>query len=282
MPSLYVTDLDGTLIRDDLTLSPFSRARLTELLNDGAAITIATARSIVSLTAILGDLPFRLPIVEFNGSYLSDYHTRRHLVVNAIEPDVATETYRRVRAAGMRPFISAFDGANDLLFYREISNPGENAYLRERQSFSDRRLRQVPDLEPCLSHKVICLTMIDREERVRAVQDDLQGVVGNRLVYTIYAYRYFSGWHFFTVHDAKATKDQGIRALQEGWGFQGWPLVVFGDDVNDMPMFRIASRAVAVRNAIPEVKALAHEVIGTNEEDSVLRWISADHAKGRG
>ncbi|HET6487607.1 MAG TPA: HAD hydrolase family protein, partial [Spirochaetia bacterium] len=106
--------------------------------------------------------------------------------------------------------------------------------------------------------------------------------VGNRLVYTIYAYRYFPGWHFFTVHDAKATKDQGIRALQEGWGFQGWPLVVFGDDVNDMPMFRIASRAVAVRNAIPEVKALAHEVIGTNEEDSVLRWISADHAKGRG
>ncbi len=278
MQSLYVTDLDGTLIRDDLTLSEFSRARLTALLNDGAAITIATARSIVSLTAILGDLPFRLPIVEFNGSYLSDYHTRRHLVVNAIDPAVATETFRRVQATGMHPFVSAFDGTSDLLFYREITNPGENAYLNERQSFSDRRLRQVPDLLPCFSHQVICLTMIDKEERVREVQQELQAVLGNRLVYTIYAYRYFPGWHFFTVHDAKATKDQGIRTLQEGWGFKDWPLVVFGDDVNDMAMFRIASRAVAVRNAIPDVKRLAHEVIGSNEEDSVMRWISEHHA----
>ncbi|HUJ74604.1 MAG TPA: HAD hydrolase family protein, partial [bacterium] len=114
--------------------------------------------------------------------------------------------------------------------------------------------------------------------RVREVQQELQAAFGERLVYTIYAYRYFPGWHFFTVHDVRATKDQGIRALQEGWGLQGLPLVVFGDDVNDMAMFRIASRAVAVRNAIPDVKALAHEVIGSNEEDSVLRWISRHHA----
>ncbi len=54
MKSLYVTDLDGTLIRDDLTLSDYSRSRLVSLLNEGVAITVATARSIVSLTAILG------------------------------------------------------------------------------------------------------------------------------------------------------------------------------------------------------------------------------------
>jgi hydroxymethylpyrimidine pyrophosphatase-like HAD family hydrolase len=78
------------------------------------------------------------------------------------------------------------------------------------------------------------------------------------------------------VHDARATKDQGIRTLVELYALQDSDLVVFGDDVNDLGMFRIATRALATANARPEVKQIAHEVIGTNDQDSVVRWIS-DH-----
>ncbi len=45
---LYVTDLDGTLIRNDLTMSAWARGELIALLNEGVPLTVATARSIAS------------------------------------------------------------------------------------------------------------------------------------------------------------------------------------------------------------------------------------------
>jgi 5-amino-6-(5-phospho-D-ribitylamino)uracil phosphatase len=279
--TLYVTDLDGTLIRDDLTLSPWSRRELVSLLDRGALITVATARSIVSLSAILGDIPFRLPVVEFNGAFVTEYRSRHHLLVQAIDPALAHAVHSAITATGMLSFISAYDGAQDLLFYQEVRNPGEAAYFKERVSFADDRLRQVKALEPVLDHQVVCFTLIDKEEHLRALARELASSFGGRLVLTIYGFRYFPGWHFLSIHDAKATKDQGIRALQKGFGLEEAELVVFGDDVNDISMFRVAGRAVAVGNALDEVKAAAHEVIGSNQEDSVLRWITSHDEAGQ-
>ena len=57
MATLYVSDLDGTLLQPDATLSRFARSGLEELLADGALFTVASARSVVSMNAILGALP---------------------------------------------------------------------------------------------------------------------------------------------------------------------------------------------------------------------------------
>ena len=58
--------------------------------------------------------------------------------------------------------------------------------------------------------------------------------------------------------------------------------MVFGDDVNDIGMMRAADRPIAMANAKPEVKALAREIIGSNNEDSVVRSIRADRRKWAG
>ncbi len=270
---LYVTDLDGTLIRDDLSLSDWARAELVSLLDEGMAITVATARSIASLSAILGDIPFRLPVVEFGGAFLTDYPSRRHILVNAIEPGRARELYHVLRDRRMEPFLSTWDGNRDHLYYRSVRNEGEKAYYRERIALRDDRLRQVEDLSPGLEEQVISLTLIDREEILRELAADLSQRFDAGLQLTIYAARYSPGWHFLAIHDERATKEGGIRALQEGFGLAGAPLVVFGDDVNDIGMFRAATHAVAVANARQEIKALAHETIGSNEDDSVVRWL---------
>jgi hypothetical protein len=50
-------------------------------------------------------------------------------------------------------------------------------------------------------------------------------------------------------------------------------LTVFGDQMNDLTMFGAAAHAIAVANAREELKRHATEVIGSNEEDSVVRYI---------
>ena len=49
--------------------------------------------------------------------------------------------------------------------------------------------------------------------------------------------------------------------------------VVFGDYLNDLEMFRIAGRAIAVGNALPEVKLLAQEIIGDNVDFAVIEYL---------
>ena len=98
--SLYISDLDGTLLRSDATLSPYSRTGLQRLLQEGIAFTVASARSAVSMRPILDGITLTLPIIEFNGAFLSDLATGRHLLVNSIEPAIADNLYQLIRHAG--------------------------------------------------------------------------------------------------------------------------------------------------------------------------------------
>jgi Cof subfamily protein (haloacid dehalogenase superfamily) len=276
LATLYVTDLDGTLIRDDLTLSSESRADLYALLAEGAPITVASARSVTSIRAILGDIPFTLPIVEFNGAFLSEYRTGRHEIVNAVPAPLAREVFEAMRAADCTPYVSAFDGERDLVLYDTIANEGMAAYFAERVAFKDERLRRVDDLAVRLDGSTVCLTVIERAGRIDALHASLASAFPHGVVLTSYDYRYFPGWKFFTVHDRRATKDQAIAALRASRGLERHELVVFGDDVNDIGMLKAADRPIAMANAKPEVKALACEVIGTNNDDSVVRRIRRD------
>jgi len=84
MKNVFVTDLDGTLLDDSGQLSSDSRKMILDLLNHNIAFTIASARSIDSIRAVIKDLPLKMPVIEFNGSYITDYHTGEKLMVNCI------------------------------------------------------------------------------------------------------------------------------------------------------------------------------------------------------
>ena len=75
------------------------------------------------------------------------------------------------------------------------------------------------------------------------------------------------------VMNRQATKLNGIRLLAERYGVGLGEIAAFGDDVNDIEMLTACGVGVAVGNALPEVKAAADEVCGSNEEEGVARWI---------
>ena len=180
LATLFVTDLDGTLIRDDLTLSSEARADLCALLAEGAPITVASARSVTSIRAILGEIPFALPIVEFNGAFLSEYRTGRHEIVNAIPAPIARGLFEAMRAEGCTPYVSAFDGERDRVFYDTIANEGMAAYFAERVAFKDERLQRVDDLAATLDGGTVCLTCIERAGRIDALHASLASAFGGR------------------------------------------------------------------------------------------------------
>ncbi len=269
---LYVSDLDGTLLNTQGVISPHTRDTLADLLRRGLRFTVASARSVVSIAQLLADLPLELPVVELNGAFISE-PSGRHLHTQAIGSALKHGIYLHIQGAGYLPFISTYDGRRDNIYHAGIQNPGQRWYYEDRVRMGDPRLRPPRPLLDVLEEEVICFTLIDREEGLRALQRELESLYGPCLRIHLARHLYCPGYSWLTIYDARATKAHGLKRLLEMLGEDARDMTVFGDDVNDIDMFQMAGRAVAVGNAIPEVKACAHEIIGINDEDCVAVYL---------
>ncbi|MDX2282972.1 MAG: HAD family hydrolase [Bacteroidia bacterium] len=272
--TLYISDLDGTLLQPDATLSEQARSLLTELLESGTQFTIATARSIVSVRHILRGLPIRLPVICANGAYLSDLETGRHRAVQALAPELAQEVFGCIGAHGLLGFLSAYDGEADYLYFgRELNEP-MTWYVEDRFRQGDDRPRQVEDFSEAFGQQLISFNLIDRLAPLQALEHDLNIRFSGRLQMYYYENWYNPEWFWLSIFDHQATKAGGIGVLLAETGLAPADVTVFGDSLNDESMFRMAGRRVAVANAKPEIKALADEVIGSNETDSVIEYLA--------
>ncbi|MDN3919942.1 HAD family hydrolase [Roseateles violae] len=274
--TLYVSDLDGTLLDPQAQLSARTRAGLARLLDEGLVFTVASARHVVSIAKILEGLPLRLPVISSNGAYISDMRSGRHELVNAMEPALAQGIYALMRRLGHRPFAATHGPLGDRLFYQDAENEGQQAFVEQRLRNADPRLRRSEDIARELADPVVTFVVIDRVEPLQALQAEIAALCGDAVETHLAEDLYLPGWPWLSVHDRRASKDQAIKTLAQRYGLAEREIVVFGDHVNDRTMLRAAHRGIAVGNAIEELKQLAHAVIGPHHEDSVLRFIEGD------
>jgi Cof subfamily protein (haloacid dehalogenase superfamily) len=271
--SLYVSDLDGTLLNARAQLSETTRQRLTRLLDAGIEFTVASARGVASMQSILRDLPLQLPVIGFNGAFLSDLATGQHEVVNAMAPEVADALHAMISNHGIPPLIATFSGREDRVYYAEPVNGGMQYWLDDRLANRDPRLRSLVDARRALGEQVVCLTGIGPETLMTEIAARIGEVFVDEIELHVFENGYSPGWHWLTVHDRRASKDQAVRELMRTRGLGDRELVAFGDQSNDLKLLEAADAGVAVANAIPELKARAQHVIGSNEEDSVVEFI---------
>ncbi|SHG42581.1 hypothetical protein SAMN05443144_12810 [Fodinibius roseus] len=268
-----VSDLDGTLLNNDGVLSKHSRTKLQRLIDNGLDFTVATARSLHTISDILRDLQLSLPVICLNGAYISDYNTKEHIVINEIQQDVRQRIREYVEKHDVGVFISSHYGGSDFLFYNQISNGGLQWYYEDRLANNDHRLQSTKSIRDLRDHYITCFTFIDREQKLLRIKQELLDQFPDRVEVHLFENFYSRGWHWLTVHDYRATKDRAIQQLQDEFGQRDKDLVVFGDHINDIRMFKIAHQCIAVQNADERLKKHAHEVIGTNMEDSVVNYL---------
>ena len=265
MDSLYISDLDGTLLGADGTLSAASTEILRSLLSKGMKFTVASARSVSSIQNVLAGLELNLPVIEFNGAMVSDFDTKEHHFINSVDSSVVEDVLSLVEDSGNSAFVSAFTGSE-----------GMQWYLNNRRFNSDRRLKQLGDIRECLDNRVICVNVTGRIEKVEGLEAELRKQFPDSLAIHCLQDHFSPGFYWLTAHSIKASKANAIQFLQYFTGTTDRELVVFGDNSNDIGMFKIADRAVAVSNATEELKVLADEIIGVSDADSVALYLKND------
>lgn len=273
MPTLYISDLDGTLLTPTATLSPYTRDTLNRLLVSGLPFTIATSRSVSSIGPIFQGVSLPLPVIELNGAYITDLATGHHLMANHIAPDLAADVLSLVQSWEFKPLISSYNGQEDHVYFTTDVNPGIQWYIDDAKHNEDGRWHSCADLTKTLNEQVMRFTLIDTKERLTELENELANRFPSCFEVHLFENPYQPDWYWLTLQDAQATKASGIRKLQELQNLQDYDLTVFGDHNNDISMFKLAAVAVATANATSELRQHASEIIGHHSEDSVVKYL---------
>ena len=265
--TLYVSDLDGTLMRNDETISPYTVRTINELVGKGLAFTYATARSVESARTITGGLRLTLPVVTRNGTVLADNNTGRHLEKALFTEEEIALLKKLLPELPEYGFVSCFIGEEMFKMYLQGKHtPGLEKYLEKNRD--DRRLRQADSFDALFCGQPGYVTLIDDRERLEPLYERVREYTGWESLFQKDTY-----WdeYWLEICPRNCTKAKAVMKLKEDYGFE--KLVVFGDSVNDISMFRIADEACAVANALDELKREASAVIGSNEEDAVAGFL---------
>lgn len=129
--TLYVTDLDGTLMRNDKTLSEFTVNTLNQLINQGMLITYATARSFQSAWEITEDIHFKIPVITRNGTVCADQLSRKETEISRFSGEEVGALKKLLTGTiEQTGFVTAyFDGKMTKSYRRGEISPGFRKYV---------------------------------------------------------------------------------------------------------------------------------------------------------
>lgn len=90
MKTLYISDLDGTLLNRSAELSEYAANTLNAMTAKGLCFSIATARTFVSTSKILSRLKLPIPIILMNGVLTYDMKRQNYKKINTLAPEITT------------------------------------------------------------------------------------------------------------------------------------------------------------------------------------------------
>ncbi|MFD5200900.1 HAD family hydrolase [Streptomyces sp. NPDC058375] len=260
--ALVATDLDGTLLRPDNTVSARSRAALALAAAAGARHLIVTGRPVPGIRALLADLAYTGLVVCGQGTQLyeadadadADADAGRLLRSVALDREAADTALGKIEAEVGAVFAAVDQDGVDGVTLIEAGYRMPNPTLPAQRVTSRAALWERPVIKVLVRHPVL------GDDELAAVA---RGAVGDLATVTM------AGPGTVELAPRGVDKGTGLAAAAELLGIGAGRTVAFGDMPNDLPMFAGSGRRVAMGNAHPELRAAADEVTLSNAEDGV-------------
>jgi len=241
---LIVTDLDGTLLKTDKTISEYTKMVLGKCKECGIKLAYATGRS--GRDAIISSGFFDARI-NMNGA------------IARVGEDVVYE--RLISADMVSKFLVSCDKRGLI-----VASQGESMHYSNfivSDVWPEVTNFKIVDF---YAHKVDAqkIYLIDlKPDDVTFVKDNLPDEL----------YMVMANDGMLMIMHKEATKSKALSAVAEHWGIAPSEIVVFGDDLNDIDMLTFAGVSIAMGNALQEAKTAADIICDTNDNDGVAKWL---------
>lgn len=259
---LIALDLDGTLLKDDKTISTYTKNVIQEAREQGHIVMIATGRPFRSSEMYYQELNLDTPIVNFNGAFIHHpledkwgaYHTPLDLKV---AKDIV-------------------DACNSFTFKNIIAEVIDDVYFH----YHDEKLLDIfgfgkpsittGDLRNFLKDSPTSMLIHADEEHVKSIRDHLSDVHAEVIDHR----RWAAPWHVIEIVKSGLNKAVGLKKVSEYFNIPKERIIAFGDEDNDLEMIEFAGKGIAMGNGIQQLKSLANEITLSNEEDGIGKYLN--------
>ncbi len=264
LKTLYVSDLDGTLLHSNERTSQYTNETINTLVEQGMLFSYATARSYITAQRVTAGLNAKIPLIVYNGAMIIDNADGSFMLKNFFDSSV-DGLLRDLLDNGVFPIVYAFiDGREKFSFIPEKSSDGVKQFADSRKG--DVRTNILHSEKDLFLGEIFYITCIDSSERLKPLYDKYMDIY-----HCVYQVDIYTKEQWLEIMPRSASKSNAIKQLKKLLGCER--LVVFGDGINDIDMFEMADEAYAVSNAVQPLREIATAVIGGNDEDGVAKWL---------
>jgi Cof subfamily protein (haloacid dehalogenase superfamily) len=264
--ALVVSDVDGTLLPKDKTLTDGARAAVRKLHEAGIGFTIVSSRPTIGMSFLVGPLGITLPIGAFNGSSIVDAKLKP-IAQHLIPATVAKRSVELLLARGVDIWLFTND--------RWLTRNPDGEYTAHEQHTIKHDPTIVSDFTPYLDQACKIVGASSDAALLQRCEAEMQQLVGNDAI----AVR--SQTYYLDVTPPGHDKGTFVVDIAKRLGIELENVAVIGDMQNDLPMFAKAGTSFAMGNASDDVKSRATHVTDTNEHDGFARAMDVVLSAGR-
>lgn len=251
-----VIDLDGTLLNDKHSLSDRNKKTVRKAIKQGIKVIIATGKTRASAESVIAALALDTPGVYVQGLiiYNGDGSIRNQSTLNKVA------ARRAIQYAENEGFTVIAYSGNRLI--TKNLNEKAKSIAKFGEPMPEAMGSLVNHIDSIPMHKLIILG--DEQGKLRALRWQLNQQIGDQIAFT-------DGGVVTSLEilPKGASKGNGVKTLLRQMDIFPENVMAIGDADNDIEMLKLAGFAVAVDNATEAIKAVADEVVKSNDKNGV-------------
>jgi len=246
---MIVTDLDGTLLKSDKSVSEYTVSILSKCQQTGIKVAFGTARSKQAASRFLD---------MFTPDIFIGYGGALTLAGNEVISrfDIPADT--------------SYQLINDCLHYPEVLSVfaiNESAALTNKPDTLDSMSTHYKNMDFTVKNGLSYLKI-----SLLATNPSVVELIAAN--YPMCDMLRYSGEELYRFANLNAVKWNAVKTAAEYYLIHTDEIATFGDDINDLEMVRCCGIGVAVANAVDAVKAAADYICDTNDNDGVAKWLA--------
>ncbi|MDV8078226.1 Cof-type HAD-IIB family hydrolase [Rhodococcus sp. IEGM 1370] len=261
---VVATDLDGTLLRSDRTVSARTAAAMAAADAAGIRVVWATARARHSIDELAASCGFRGTAIGANGAVVLDLSDGSPAIVGTRSVPAETVASAKSVVRSLVPGVAfATVGATRFVAearYAELCVFADHHRQPHEMELSEHGLSI--DVEPTV--KIVARHSDTTSEKLYEIVA-AAGVDGVELTH--------SGAPYIEMSAAGVSKASALQELCEQWGISAGSVAAVGDARNDLPMLTWAGTALCPSNAVEPVRSVVDRVLESNDDDAVARYL---------
>lgn len=253
MKKLFCIDIDGTLLKSDGKVSSKTISVLRKLIEQGHYVVLCSARSRESALKIARLIKTSNFIITSNGAEIYNYKFNQVLYVNSINYEIIKQLWSECNLNNIKISFAVDNKeyVNNLFWKNQI----------------------IIDKVNCLKKLKIkqCMLVSNDYNKLRKLFD-------NRFQYSSLKsacnkVEYDECGYWFNLLSSDSSKGFAVAYLADYLGIDRKNIISFGNDFNDISMFKVSGKSLIVENGDKDIFSYADEVISSNDADGIAMYL---------